>query len=141
MQKKFNIRVYGILIKDQKVLLNEEFIKGRKVIKFPGGGLDWGEGIADCLKREWMEELGLHITVLNHFYTTDFFQQSAFDDSQIISIYYLIDAIVPVQILNNETNERSFWLPLNSLNTDTFTLPIDQFVGHKLMAVLRHGLL
>jgi ADP-ribose pyrophosphatase YjhB (NUDIX family) len=137
MQKKFNIRVYGILIKNQKVLLNEEFIKGRKIIKFPGGGLDWGEGIADCLKREWMEELGIDIALLDHFYTTDFFQQSAFDDSQIISIYYLIDAEVPDLILNKESNERSFWLPLNNLHTDTFTLPIDQRVGNKLIALLK----
>jgi 8-oxo-dGTP diphosphatase len=90
MEKRFNIRVYGICIQGGKVLINEELIRGQKVIKFPGGGLDWGEGTIACLKREWREELAIDINVTGHFYTTDFFQDSAFDNSQVISIY-LVD--------------------------------------------------
>jgi ADP-ribose pyrophosphatase YjhB (NUDIX family) len=134
MIKRFNIRVYGLLIKDGAILVNEELIKGRNIIKFPGGGLDWGEGIADCLKREWMEELGLEINIVQHFYTTDFFQQSAFDDSQIISIYYLVDADLPKHLVNHVANEKTYWLPLSEVHEATFTLPIDRVVGKLLMA-------
>jgi len=42
--------------------------------KFPGGGLQFGEGTIDCIKREFREELGCEIGVLKHFYTTDYFQ-------------------------------------------------------------------
>src|ERR1041384_413000 len=91
---RFNVRVYGIWIEDGHLLVNEELIRGRRVIKLPGGGLELGEGTIDGLKREWMEELGLDINVFQHYYTTDFFQQSAFDDSQVISIYYLVSADV-----------------------------------------------
>lgn len=133
---RFNVRVYGILLHEGNVLVNEELIRGRKVIKFPGGGLHFGEGTRDCLIREWKEELNLDIQVLEHFYTTDFFQHSAFDDSQVISIYYLVKAIsLPHTIINTEPNERTFWLPLSELKEDTFTLPIDIVVGKMLMGV------
>ena len=41
--KHFNIRVYGILIQDSNVLVSDEYIKGKNITKFPGGGLEYGE--------------------------------------------------------------------------------------------------
>jgi len=135
--KRFNIRVYGIWIHDTKILVNEEIIRGRQVIKFPGGGMEWGEGTIDCLKREWQEELNLDIEVTGHFYTTDFFQASAFDDSQVISIYYLVKGPDPsAAIINNEQNERTYWLDLAEITESSFTLPIDKIVGNMLMRML-----
>lgn len=133
--KRFNVRVYGLWLHNGQVLVNEELIHGRKVIKFPGGGLDWGEGTIDCLKREWMEELNLEIEILSHFYTTDFFQHSAFDDSQVISIYYLISADINQPIVNNVLEERTYWMPLAYMTADTFTLPIDKVVGNMLKTI------
>jgi 8-oxo-dGTP diphosphatase len=129
MAKSFNIRVYGIYIKDDMLLVNEELIRGSKIIKFPGGGLQFGEGLIDCLKREWKEELGLDIDIAEHFYTTDFFQPSAFDDSQVISIYYRIKAMPDAIIANRIANERTYWVPLSAVSASTFTLPIDKVVG------------
>lgn len=131
--KRFNIRVYGLWLHNGQVLVNEELIRGRKVIKFPGGGLDWGEGTIACLQREWMEELNIEIEVLSHFYTTDFFQPSAFDDSQVISIYYLVSGDATATITNNVPEERAYWLPLSDIDDDTFTLPIDKVVGKMLV--------
>ncbi|NDC42769.1 MAG: NUDIX domain-containing protein [Chitinophagia bacterium] len=138
MEKRFNVRVYGILTDNGKVLVNEEWIKDRVVIKFPGGGLDWGEGTIDCLKREWKEELGLDIEVRRHFYTTDFFQQSAFDDSQVISIYYLVSVHIEREIVNYVPGERTFWMNIADIHNDTFTLPIDQKVAALLLQEYRH---
>ncbi len=132
MDKRFNVRVYGIWIHNDKVLVNEEQIRGRQIIKFPGGGLDWGEGTIDCLKREWNEELGIVPEVGAHFYTTDFFQASAFDNSQVISIYYLVSAAVPDVIVNHVPNERAFWMELQRVSEDSFTLAIDKKVGRML---------
>lgn len=131
-QKRFNVRVYGLWLHNGHVLVNEELIRGNKVIKFPGGGLDWGEGTIDCLKREWMEELNLEIEIRSHFYTTDFFQPSAFDDSQVISIYYLVTADANQPIINIMENERTYWMPLSHITEDTFSLPIDKVVGNML---------
>jgi ADP-ribose pyrophosphatase YjhB (NUDIX family) len=135
MDKRFNIRVYGIWIQNGKLLVNEELIRDKKIIKFPGGGLDWGEGIKDCLAREWKEELNLSIEVLDHFYTTDFFQPSAFDNSQVISIYYLVTASAPDVLINNEPNERTYWMDIKEISAETFTLPIDKIVGNMIQAL------
>ncbi|MFM2327645.1 MAG: hypothetical protein RIR31_1847, partial [Bacteroidota bacterium] len=60
----FNIRVYGILINENKqVLVSDEFIRGMQITKFPGGGLEFGEGTRDCLKREFMEEMNLEVAI------------------------------------------------------------------------------
>src|SRR5688572_15002321 len=119
--ERWNIRAYGIWVQDDKLLVNEELIRGRRVIKLPGGGIDLGEGIVEGLKREWMEELGLEIEVLSHFYTTDFYQHSAFDDSQVISVYYRIAANADLPIYNSEPNERTYWMPIAEVSEDTFT--------------------
>jgi len=133
MSRRFNIRVYGICLQDGRVLVNEELIRGQKIIKFPGGGLDWGEGTLECLKREWLEELGLEIEVTRHFYTTDFFQASAYDDSQIISIYYLVSIPDPVVIKNLLPNESTYWMNISDITASTFTLPIDKIAGKMIL--------
>src|SRR5260221_8134640 len=93
------LRVYGILINENKqVLVSDEFIRGNYYTKFPGGGLEFGEGTRDCLKREFKEELDLEVKITDHIYTTDFFQMSAFNpEHQIISIYYFAEALEPIK--------------------------------------------
>jgi 8-oxo-dGTP diphosphatase len=132
MEKRFNVRVYGIWVHATKVLVNEELIRGRNVIKFPGGGMHWGEGTLDCLRREWKEELDIEIEVKEHFYTTDFFQESAFDQSQVISIYYFVSANPDQTIVNLIPNERTYWMSLDEISEETFTLAIDKVTGRML---------
>jgi hypothetical protein len=49
---RFNLRVYGIVINDKKqILVADEYIRGGFYTKFPGGGLEFGEGTRDCLKE------------------------------------------------------------------------------------------
>ncbi|MBP6313856.1 MAG: NUDIX domain-containing protein, partial [Flavobacteriales bacterium] len=85
----FTIRVYGLLIHKGNVLVSDEIIREQYITKFPGGGLEYGEGLMDCLIREIKEEIGVDALDLEHFYTTDFFQQSAFHATpmQVISVY------------------------------------------------------
>lgn len=90
---QFNVRVYGILINEKgQVLISDEEEYGVRFSKFPGGGLEYGEGLIEGLKREFEEECNADIDVLEHFYTTDFFVKSAFNESQIISVYYYVKA-------------------------------------------------
>ena len=146
MTKKFNIRVYGILLNDfREVLVTDEHRMGMNMTKFVGGGLEIGEGITDCLKREWREELGVEIEIIAHFYTTDFFVQSAFNDSQLISIYYLIklNSELKIPITNKpfdfkEVKEeaQSFrWLSIDNLSEKEFTFVIDKKVAEQLRLI------
>ncbi|MET0634847.1 MAG: NUDIX domain-containing protein [Chitinophagaceae bacterium] len=95
---QFSLRVYGLLINESKqVLVSDEFIRGAYYTKFPGGGLEFGEGTRDCLAREFMEEMNLKVEVGAHLYTTDFYQMSAFNPAyQIVSIYYYVRALEPI---------------------------------------------
>lgn len=145
--EKFNIRVYGILLNEQKQLLvSDEFIRGKYYTKFPGGGLEFGEGTRDCLKREFIEELNLKVEVLEHLYTTDFYQESAFrPGDQIISIYYQVKPLETIAVRlsdvafdfdaeqmsryekNNEVETFRF-IDWKNLSQETVTLPIDKVV-------------
>lgn len=136
--KKFNIRVYGICIKRGNVLLVKENIKDIEIIKFPGGGLEFGEGLIEGLKREISEELSMKIKIIKHFYTTDFFQRSYFyPNEQVISVYYFIKLIkcpdfnnFPVENYQNPTHKLSFfWVKLEQLYSDLLSLPIDKHVS------------
>jgi len=135
--KRFNIRVYGLLLHQGHVLVSDEIIRGQRVTKFPGGGLELGEGTKDCLIREVREEMGVEATDLRHFYTTDFFQQSAYDPSeQLISIYYLF-SLAEVHALSygtapfgdNGTGAEWFrWLELDTAVETMMSLPVDRAV-------------
>lgn len=95
-----SIRVYGILInKEKQVLVSDEYIRGNYYTKFPGGGLEVGEGTKACLEREFMEEMNLKVAVGDHIYTTDIYQQSAFNAAhQILSIYYFVTALEHIRV-------------------------------------------
>jgi len=147
----FNIRVYGILINEgRQVLVADEFIRGKYYTKFPGGGLEFGEGTRDCLRREFMEEMNLKVDVKEHIYTTDYFQLSGFNpDHQIISIYYAVSPLeaitVPLRTTTFDFDEAQLNIYKQSGEIETFrfidwdnfseesvTLPIDKVVARLL---------
>ncbi len=141
MIRSVNLRVYGVLINDKKqVLVSDEriYYDNLEVTKFPGGGLELGEGTRDCLIREAKEEIGINIEVTDHLYTTDFFQQSAFNpEHQIISVYYLIkpleELVVPVHngpaVYPSAITEAFRLIDWDYFGEDTMSLPIDRLVA------------
>lgn len=136
---QFNVRVYGLLINDRnEILISDEQEYGMQFIKFPGGGLEYGEGLIDGLKREFVEECNVEVEVTGHFYTTDFFVKSAFNDSQIISVYYLVKNITPLNLVfkiapydfdgEGEVLQAFRWIRLADLQPEDVTFPVDQHV-------------
>ncbi len=143
-----SVRVYGILVNaQQQVLVSDEFIRGNYYTKFCGGGLEIGEGTRDCLKREFMEEMQLPVEVLEHLYTTDFYQQSAFNAAhQILSIYYRVQPLAPITIAlrhsaipfyeepsaahEQQGSTESFrFIEWEDFSEESVTLPIDKIVA------------
>jgi ADP-ribose pyrophosphatase YjhB (NUDIX family) len=145
----FTIRVYGILLQNDRVLVSDEIIKGRHITKFPGGGLEYGEGVKDCLVREIREEMGLEALDLHHFYTTDFFQQSTFHSTpmQVISVYFTFSIAEPeaIPVVDEafgeggpvQDRELFRWLSLDEATDEALTLPIDRVVWNMLRNMAR----
>lgn len=148
----FNVRVYGILINAQnQILVSDEYIRGKFYTKFPGGGLEQGEGTRDCLKREFKEEMDLEVEVGEHIYTTDYYQQSAFNAAdQLISIYYFANPIEAItfplthskfdftedqlKIYNEKSEVETFrFIDLKDFSPHEVTLPIDKIVATLLL--------
>ena len=149
---QFTIRVYGILLNSNKqVLVSDEYIRGKYYTKFPGGGLELGEGTRDCLQREFKEEMDLDVQIGEHIYTTDFFQMSAFNpDYQFIAIYYFAKALQPIMVpirtkefdfdeqqlqLYQQTQqiETFRFIDWENFSADAVTLPIDKIVASLLV--------
>jgi 8-oxo-dGTP pyrophosphatase MutT (NUDIX family) len=146
--KRFNIRVYGLLVHNEKVLLVDECVAGSRITKFPGGGLELGEGPEECVVREFREETGFQVQVVSHVYTTGFFQPSAFNsEDQIVSIYYQVACRdgrspevfdIPYESHSAGENILDFrWFPLDAINLDEVSLPIDRYVVTHCIPVLR----
>jgi 8-oxo-dGTP diphosphatase len=148
---QFVIRVYGLIINDrEEVLVSDEFLLDQRMIKFPGGGLNFGEGPVGCLEREIQEECnGQMIKRIEHFYTTDFFQKALFfPNHQLISIYYTaqLDGPAVFRVSDREfdfpeerNGSQSFrWVKIKLLEPSEFSFPIDKLVAEKLKTNQKH---
>ncbi|CAG0948245.1 ADP-ribose pyrophosphatase [Flavobacteriales bacterium] len=153
MKGIFNVRVYAIIINQaNEVLLTDEHRFGTSFTKFPGGGLEYGEGLKDGLIREIREELNTEVCSMQHFYTTDFFQPSVFhENQQIISVYYRVN-------LNNyshiQTQDEPFcfqqgakefaqefrWKKITEFSPNDVSFPIDKYVANLIVAANTHRL-
>lgn len=133
MTEKLNVRVYGATVKDGKVLvLHEEYV-GQNLLKLPGGGLELGEGVTDCLRREFEEELNVKINIVSHLYTQEDFVASRFrENEQLLTIYYIVEIADETEFLiMDPCIEKTEWLPINAAQ-NPFVLPVDRIAYEKL---------
>ncbi len=133
MIDKINIRVYAIYVNEnQELMALDEGYAGKKLVKLPGGGLEFGEGTLECLHREFAEELNLKIEVLEHFYTQEEFLASMFrENEQLLTIYYTVNILNLDELkILDESIEKVKWISLQEENP--LPLPIDKIVFKKL---------
>jgi 8-oxo-dGTP diphosphatase len=70
---KVRVRVCGLCWKDDSLLLiNHSLYEGQDFWAPPGGGVEFGQPMADCLKREFLEETGLQIKVESFRFVAEF---------------------------------------------------------------------
>jgi 8-oxo-dGTP diphosphatase len=148
--EKYNIRVYGLILVGERIVLSDEFSHNMHMTKFPGGGMVFGEGPVECLRREIMEELSQEIEIVDHFYTTHFFQRALFyEDQQLISIYYLAKlkekpkfriTEKPFDVEPGNTECQSFrMVPVSEVTDDDLSFPIDKYVFNLLKNNIKPG--
>lgn len=126
----FNVRSYAICEHDNKILVVYEYHEGKIFCKLPGGGVEFGEGILDCLHREFLEELDVKIEIIEHLYTQEDFVESIVDDGkQLLLIYYVVK-ITDIENLKVNTPDinRFEWV---AIDQNPFPLPIDKIALNK----------
>lgn len=67
----FRETCFGLCLKDNKILLT--FKTDKQEYALPGGGVEKGETHAECLKREFLEEVGYELKNIREFVTIDCF--------------------------------------------------------------------
>ena len=133
MINKTNVRIYACAIKNGSVLVLHEEYAGEHLMKFPGGGLEYGEGVLDCLHREFEEELNAKIRVIGHLYTQENFEVSRFrENEQLLTIYYMVEILDETDFLiMDPCIEKVEWLPVDT-EENNFPLPVDGIAFDKL---------
>lgn len=133
--KFFNIRTYGILINEnQEILISDEIYQGQQFSKFPGGGLEFGETLPDAIKREFIEECDLKIKDVQLLHITDTVVDSAFNDSQVLAVYYQVFTDEQLAVATkteafdfDEGSVQSFrWVSLKDFSIKDLTFEMDQ---------------
>ena len=128
-------RVYGFLINSaNQVLVSIERFKGIPIIKFPGGGVEWGEGLLEALVREFKEELEISIRVKKNIYFNDFPVESAIDKRyQVQAFFYEVEPLEPIRFSTvlsleppEENTENFIWVDLKNLSEELFTYKIEK---------------
>tara|TARA_B100000768_G_scaffold118340_1_gene109471 strand:+ start:266 stop:748 length:483 start_codon:yes stop_codon:yes gene_type:complete len=129
------LRVYGFLMNySGQVLIAVERYNAIPMVKFPGGGVDWGEGHRDALIREFKEELDLSVKVKNNIYFNDFAVESVIDSKfQVQSFFYIVEALGSLEFQTHtsiefpETDgERFVWCNIEELDENMFTFKIEK---------------
>ncbi|MBK8444885.1 MAG: NUDIX domain-containing protein [Sphingobacteriales bacterium] len=140
----YNVRVYGILIENDCLLVSDEVYKGMQMTKFAGGGVVLGEGLEAALCREFEEEHHLSVGVERVFYVNTFLQLSAFNpQEQLIALYFFIKTETAVVADISATPfvfgakvqnaQRLRWLPLKALEVEQFTFPTDRQAAREVL--------
>jgi mutator protein MutT len=141
----FNVRVYGLLINEQnQVLISDERRNGYSFAKFPGGGVEFGEGLHEALVREFMEEIEIDIQVNDLFYVNNHLQISAFNSKQqLLAFYYIVNTFNVSDIIVSKNSfpmstdgENQRWVKIDKDLKDMVTFPLDKIVAEKLIKFL-----
>lgn len=84
------IRVAGILVKDDRILLVRHEKREKSYWLLPGGGVELGESAGEALVREFQEEVGLSIEVGKLVLVQDSIPPDL--HRQVLNLYFLVSA-------------------------------------------------
>ena len=117
-----NLRVYGLLLRDSKILVSAEQVAGRDILKFPGGAVEPNETPEQALIREFEEECQLPVQpvkLLNSPGTL--FSQWTF--TYYTPLYYLVLSDGNPECPDHEPLEIAFRSPEETINSGRMAPP------------------
>ena len=119
---KPKVRVTGILIENGEILLVEQKVTESqdRGWSLPGGGLEFGESIEDCLIREILEETGLEVAVQELLYVCDRIQ----DGRHMVHLTFLLKRLGGKLTKGHEPEKDAN--PIKGVRT----VPVDKLTGY-----------
>lgn len=127
------------------MLVSHESGGGLNFTKFPGGGVEYGEGLADALLREFHEETGLKIIGHQLHHINENLIASAFNpEEQLIAVYYSVQTSGTIDKYAFEEEKwgkpyfvKLEWIPLSDVKPELFRWPADKQAVEKLLNLQR----
>jgi len=128
----FNIRITGILIENNEILLVQQKLSDKRKWSLPGGRLERGETLSQGLIREMKEETGLDVEILRMLYLCDV----ATSSNTLLHITFLLKKRSgEIELPSNEFDEN----PIH----DVKFVPISELVQYgfseKFIQVIKDG--
>ena len=123
------VRVTGILLKNEALLLLHQDVENLRSWSLPGGTVEEGETLEEALIREMQEETGLEVAVGELLYVSDHIKK----DRHVVHLTFLVSArggelgnITP-GLDTNEIKDVAF-VPVNELEAYGFSAKFQQLV-------------
>ena len=85
----FKVRVTGILTEEERLLLVKQRVNDSRGWSLPGGTLEIGETLEDCIIREMKEETGLKVEIEKLLYVCD----SIENDNHVVHITFKLKRV------------------------------------------------
>ncbi len=128
----FNIRITGILLENNEILLVQQKLSDKRNWSLPGGRLERGETLSQGLIREMKEETGLDVEIVRMLYVCDVASSS----NTILHITFLIKRVGgEIELPSNEFDEN----PIH----DVKFVPVSELVKYgfseRFMQVINDG--
>lgn len=135
--ERFSCRIYGVLRREDQILLTRSRFIAREFVNFPGGGVEIGEAPIEALKREYQEETGLTIKTVRVLYASEAAHLSTQQPIQIVSLYWEVEAVAGElqQGGNGDDVIGLFWVPLSRIPIEEM-FPSDEEFALKLPGLL-----
>ena len=83
------VRAAGILVEDEKLLLIDQDVTSQRRWSLPGGKVEQGEKLGDCVVREVQEETGLQVRVKRLLYVCDLIKE----DTHVLHITFEVERV------------------------------------------------
>ena len=85
----FNVRVTGVLVENNKILLVKQKVSENRNWSLPGGKLEQGETLEQGIIREMKEETGLDVEIIRLLYLCDV----SASDNTLLHITFLLKRV------------------------------------------------
>ncbi|KLN66576.1 MULTISPECIES: nucleotide triphosphate diphosphatase NUDT15 [Vibrio] len=128
MSQEVRVGVAAIIKRDNRILLGERIgAHGANTWATPGGHLEFGESIAECVQREVLEETGLQISATTKLgFTNDVFEQ---EGKHYITLFVVAEnAIGDAKVMEPNKCKQWKWFAVDSLPEPLF-LPMKNFLA------------